>query len=71
MEYYQDEEYLENEPNTDCVKCGRHYDDIDYDYQCCSKCGWDEEKKEWIKAREPQQSDYLNGEADILTGRWN
>jgi len=54
----------------DCPKCSRHYDEIDQEYQSCSKCGWDAEKEEWTKVREPQQDDFLNGEADILTGRW-
>ena len=55
---------------TDCPKCGRTYDEIDYEYQCCSKCGWDAENEKWGEPREPDQSDYEMGEADILTGRW-
>lgn len=62
----QDEEVM----FEDCPKCGRHYDEVDQEYQCCSKCGWDAENDTWTKARDPQQSDYLNGEADILTGQW-
>jgi len=55
---------------TECPKCGRHYDKIDAEYQSCSKCGWDAENNKWGEKREPDESDFLNGEADILTGRW-
>ena len=55
----------------DCPKCGRHYDDISYEYQNCYKCGWDAENEKYGKATEPQQRDYQDGEADILTGRWH
>lgn len=69
-----EEEYMseddENGFYDHCVKCSRTYDDIDYDYQSCSKCGWDEANKKWDKPREPEDADYLNGDADILTGRW-
>ncbi len=68
-DYYDDDEdcICEN-----CPRCGRHYVDIDFDYQSCSKCGWDEDKQKYsakIKI-EPTYDDYLNGDADILTGRW-
>ena len=68
MDYY-DEEPDDSDCDS-CPKCGRGYDDIDYDYQSCSKCGWDEDNKKWGKAIEPTEDDYLNGDADILTGRW-
>jgi predicted nucleic acid-binding Zn-ribbon protein len=70
-EDYYDEEYWENQPCESCPKCGRHYDDIDFDFQSCSKCGWDEENQKWDEAREPTEADYECGDADILTGRWN
>lgn len=54
----------------DCPKCGRHYDEVDYEYQSCSKCGWDEENKKWGESIKPSSQDYLNGDADILTGWW-
>ena len=54
----------------DCPKCGRSYDEIDYEYQSCSKCGWDEAGQKWGETREPSDEDYMNGDADILTGRW-
>jgi len=54
-----------------CPKCSRYYDDIDFDYQSCSKFGWDAVKSRYDKPRTPKESDYLNGEADILTGEWN
>lgn len=66
------EDYLENEPCTSCPRCGRSYDDIGYDYQFCSKCGWDEDTKKYdLKLiRVPSEGDYMSGDADILTGRW-
>lgn len=66
-----DEEWEEMQPYEHCPKCGRDYDDIDFDYQSCSKCGWDESEKKWTKPRKPTNADYLAGDADILTGRWN
>lgn len=56
--------------HTDCPKCGRHYDDIDFDYQSCHKCGWDAEKETFEESIEPTDEDFLNGDADILTGQW-
>jgi len=67
---YMDDEYYENPPYESCPKCGRSYNHIDFDYQYCSKCGWDAEEEKWGDASEPEQSDYDNGDADILTGRW-
>lgn len=67
---YFDDDYLEFSPFESCEKCGREYDDIDFDYQCCSKCGWDREEKKYTQPRMPSDNDYLNGEADILTGEW-
>ena len=56
-----------------CPQCGRTYDDIDFDYQSCSKCGWDVDKNMFNEkiCREPNEDDYMNGDADILTGHWN
>ena len=48
-----DREWEEMQPLEMCPKCGRQYDEIDFDYQSCSKCGWDAEKEEWGKRREP------------------
>lgn len=68
-----DDEYYENSPHEDCPKCGRTFDDIDFDYQSCSKCGWDIDKNMFDEkiCREPNEDDYSNGDADILTGHWN
>lgn len=56
-----------------CPACDRWYDEIDADYQICSKCGFDAEKaiysSEYI--RQPTEDDYMSGDADILTGFWN
>ena len=60
----------ENQVYESCPKCGRFYDDIDYDFQSCSKCGWDNEKQAFGETREPDESDYEMGDADLLTGRW-
>ena len=65
------EDYDEGQPNEICSACSRHYDYIDFDYQSCSKCGWDDERKKWGKRTEPTRENYLNGDADILTGQWN
>lgn len=64
------EDYYEGEPYESCPKCGRSYDDIDFDYQSCSKCGWDVDKAKYGKRRDPDDEDYMNGEADIITGEW-
>ena len=70
MEDQYDEQYQEIQPNTDCEKCNRTYDEIGYDYQYCKVCGWDAEKKKYNKPLKPTQNDYISGNADILTGRW-
>ena len=69
-EYY--DELHENSPHENCPKCGRTYDDIDFDYQSCTKCGWNAEDElyEHGLQREPTDRNYLNGDADILTGEW-
>lgn len=72
---YEDDEWYEDDPDCAyeyCPCCGRLYGCIDFDYQSCSKCGWDADNNKYnpkIKI-EPTQSDYENGDADILTGRW-
>lgn len=64
------DDFDEDEGYSDCPNCGRPYDEIDYDYQSCSKCGLDADGKPTGYKRKPTNSDYLNGDADILTGRW-
>lgn len=65
------DDVVESEPLESCPQCGRSYDEIDYDYQCCSKCGWDAENNEPTgNKRRPTNDDYMNGDADILTGQW-
>lgn len=68
-DYYSDDD-VENMPSDSCPKCGRTYDEIDFDYQICSKCGWDADKEKWEPdaCREPDEHDILNGDADFLTG---
>jgi len=53
-----------------CPKCGRSYDEIGHDLQYCKVCGWDAENNEWIDSVEPDNSDFMNGDADIFSGRW-
>lgn len=67
-----EDDYLENEPYEICPNCYRSYDHIDYDFQSCTKCGWDakEERHNPKLMRKPDEHDYLNGDADILTGEW-
>lgn len=71
-EYLMDDEYFENQPLESCPQCGRDYDDIDFDYQSCSKCGWDAERNRYDNEilRNPTEDDFLNGDADILTDKW-
>ncbi len=64
------DDLMENLPHETCPKCGRLYDDIGYDYQYCKACGWDAENNKFEKSMEPTPQDYMNGDADILTGRW-
>lgn len=64
-----DDDYEDNIYDN-CPKCGRTYDEIGHEFQYCRACGWDAEKEEWGNPIKPTKSDYMNGEADILTGRW-
>lgn len=64
------EDYDDERGFNSCTKCGRDYDEIDKEYQSCSKCGWDEDKQQQGEKREPTDEDYMNGDADILTGQW-
>ncbi len=68
-----DEDCEEDNIHTDCPKCGRYLDEIDYEYQSCSKCGYDIEKGQFDRKlrREPTEGDYMAGDADIITGRWH
>lgn len=70
-ENYYDDEYYESQPHEDCPKCGRTYDDIDFDYQTCSKCGWDSEYEKFGESREPDEDDFMKGDADLLSGHWH
>jgi len=69
---FMDDDYYENQPYESCPKCGRSYDHIDFEYQSCSKCGWDAEKESFSNeiVIEPTDEDFINGDADILIGRW-
>lgn len=57
---------------TECPNCERPYDEIDSDFCICSKCGWDanEHRFKSDAKRNPSDLDYLNGDADILSGEW-
>ena len=69
---FYDDDFSELSPLENCPQCGRSYDDIDFDFQSCSKCGWDAEKGKYKHEiiRHPTGKDYLNGDADILTDSW-
>ena len=69
-DYFDDFIYDEMALYDDCPKCGRHYDEVCYSLQYCKVCGWDAENGKFEQPAKPKQSDFLNGEADILTGRW-
>ena len=28
-----------------CPRCGNFFDDADYDFQICSKCGWSQDEE--------------------------
>lgn len=58
---------------TECPNCGRSYDEIDADYCICSKCGWNANTHKFNRGskRNPTELDYLNGDADLLTGEWS
>ena len=66
-----DDAYYKGMPSESCPMCGRGYDDIEFDYQWCSKCGWDNGEQKWDEKREPTDEDFENGDADILTGEFN
>lgn len=69
---FYDDDFSELQPLESCPQCGRTYDDIDFDFQSCSKCGWDAGEGQYkhdIK-RQPTADDYMSGEADILTNEW-
>lgn len=56
MEDFEDYYFYDDESAYhDCPKCGRSYDEIDYDHQTCSKCGWDAEKGTWVKPENPNR----------------
>ena len=65
-----DREWEDMQPHESCPKCGREYDELGFEYQFCKVCGWDAEFEALFEPIEPTQSDYDNGDADILTGRW-
>jgi len=40
IQQYRDD-LLENSPHEVCPNCGNWFDDADFDFQICHKCGWD------------------------------
>ena len=66
LEILDDEDLFFNE----CPQCGRDYDEVGYDLQWCKKCGWDAERERYERPLEPTDEDFINGDADILTGKW-
>jgi len=41
-------DHLENAPCESCPQCGFEYDDIDFDFQICNRCKWDNEKEKYV-----------------------
>lgn len=71
-DYYDfDTDNAENGFRLTCPNCHRTYDHIDFDFQSCSKCRYDAENECFSTTRSPSNEDFLNGDADILTGEWN
>jgi len=51
---YELEDYLNDIDDfegglTSCPKCGRDYDDADYDFQICHYCWWDAENDKYVR----------------------
>lgn len=40
---------LLNSPWEQCPECGHDFDDADFDFQICSRCNYNAEKKEYVK----------------------
>ena len=38
----------ENTSYSSCPKCGRDYDDADYDFQICHYCKWSVSDKKYV-----------------------
>ena len=60
---YEEEDFYDDEIRVDdvCPNCRREYDEIDYDYQICSKCGFNNNKSisltEWNKTETQNDSE--------------
>lgn len=42
-----DREWEESQPYEFCPKCNHEYDEVDFDYQICSRCRWDAEQEKY------------------------
>lgn len=40
-------EFDEENELHDCPKCGRTYDDADFDFSICHHCGWDANERKY------------------------
>lgn len=71
MSSFQDSD-IEHEELVSCPRCDREYDEIDHDFQSCSKCGYDVEKKCVVpdSIRQPTDADIDSGDYDLLNDRW-
>jgi len=48
---WEDDFDNENASFEECPKCGRSYDDADFDFQICHFCKWDSEKEKYVKIK--------------------
>jgi len=46
---YFNDNFIDNNNFESCPKCGRTYDDADFDFQICHFCGWDAINEKYIK----------------------
>lgn len=65
------EDYEENTLES-CPRCDLTFDEIDFEFQACSKCGYDCEKGsvDHSSIRNPTSADIDYGDYDLLNGRW-
>lgn len=60
---YEDEDFYDDEPRLDdsCPACYSDYDEIDYEYQICHKCHYNNSKSfsltEWNKTETQNDSE--------------
>lgn len=48
-----DQEWEDMQPYEICPKCGRHYTELEIEYQSCYQCGWDCDLEKFCSPIEP------------------